>query len=169
MTTQAYFHKSAPLCGRRWQGSREQRGKLEGSMEHGPPPLTEPHPSYILVKCSHVSWLRFDQHVSQLTNFGQRVTLTLKRIWLTFDQDMTMTIVKISRKWKVNQLSFDQDQTKFSLAQSYSTQKKFSRHWNSFVIHVLNVDPSHLLLLIESLGTSSDWYVSLQDWPEWYR
>ncbi len=48
---------------------------------------------------------------------------------------------------------------KFSLAQSYSTQKvagKFSRYQNSFVIHGLDVDPSHLLLLIESLGTSLD-------------
>ncbi len=50
----------------------------------------------------------------------------------------------------------------YSLAQSYSTQKvagKFSRHLNSFIIHDLDVDPSHLLLLIESLGTSFDCYV----------
>ncbi len=32
--------------------------------------------------------LRFDQHVSQLTNFGQWVTLTLTKIWLTFGKSM---------------------------------------------------------------------------------
>ncbi len=47
---------------------------------------------------SNVSRPRVDQHVSQLTNFGQRVTLTLPKVWLTYDQDMTMTLVKSSSK-----------------------------------------------------------------------
>ncbi len=47
---------------------------------------------------SNVSRLRFDQHVGQLTNFWQLVTLTLTKIWLTYDQDMTMTLVKSSPK-----------------------------------------------------------------------
>ncbi len=38
---------------------------------------------------SNVSRLRFDQHGSQLTNFGHWVALTLTKVWLTFDQDMT--------------------------------------------------------------------------------
>ncbi len=40
-----------------------------------------------------------------------------------------------------------------SLAQSYSTKKVLCY---SFVIHGLDVDPSHFLLLIESLDTSFD-------------
>ncbi len=45
---------------------------------------------------SNVSRLRFDQHVGQLTNLWQWVTLTLTNIWLTFGQDMTMMLVKSS-------------------------------------------------------------------------
>ncbi len=47
------------------------------------------------------------------------------------------------------------DDDQFSFEASYSSKKvagKLSRHWNCFVIHVLDhvdVDPSHLLLLIE--------------------
>ncbi len=37
---------------------------------------------------SNVSRLRFDHHVSQLTNFGQLVILTLTKICLTYDQDI---------------------------------------------------------------------------------
>ena len=45
---------------------------------------------------SNVSRLRFDQHIGQLTNLWQWVTLTLTKIWLTYDQDMNMMLVKSS-------------------------------------------------------------------------
>ncbi len=45
---------------------------------------------------SNVSRLRFDQHVGQVTNLWQWVTLTLTKIWLAYDQDMTMMLVKSS-------------------------------------------------------------------------
>ncbi len=51
---------------------------------------------------------------------------------------------------------------KYSHYSSYSLQKvagNFFRYQNWIVIQGLEVDPSHLLLLIEPLGTSFDWRV----------
>ena len=59
---------------------------------------------------SNVSRLRFDQHVGQLTNLWRWVTLTLIKIWQTYDQYMTNCHGQIlSKKWKGDQISFDQD------------------------------------------------------------
>ena len=61
-------------------------------------PTHNPWPSYMtklqvgqeFLCWSNVSQPRFDQCFSQLTNFRQWVILTLTKIWLTYDQGMTM-------------------------------------------------------------------------------
>ncbi len=60
--------------------------------------MTNLHVGQVFSCWSNVSPLRFDQHVGQLTNLWQWVTLTFTNIWLKYDQDMSMTLVNSSPK-----------------------------------------------------------------------